>query len=194
MIQHYAQPPLFGTEPITDDDDLFDLIEQTCTDCGATFSTSRRATRCALCASLRSGEVGPATVLCPGCGVEHQVPVLAPHKLCKCCTVDLEMTAGALRARLDAAQAAADEAWERMDADLAHADDSDRARYDAACERAAEWEADRWARARDAAIAKGDGLSPLLVARLRLDDAVLALDRAKAEVALGLDEVERAQG
>lgn len=179
-------PPITAADRETED--LFFLKTNVCDRCGATFETSRRSRLCALCA-------GPqATVRCPGCNVEHQVPVLAPHKLCKCCTVDLELTASSLRARLDLAQAAADNAWTRLDADLAHADDADRERYDAACERAAEWEAERWARARDAAIAKDDGLSPLLAARLAWDDAATALDRVKAEVERGLEEVERARG
>lgn len=178
-------PPITRAERETED--MFFLHANVCTRCGATFETSRRSRLCAICA-------GPqATVRCPGCDLGHQVPVLAAHKLCKACCVDLELTASALRARLDAAQFAADEAWTRLDADLAHADATDRARYDAACEKAATWGADRWARARDAAIAKGDGLSPLLAARLAWDEAAVALDAARAAVAYGLEEVERAR-
>lgn len=174
-------------------DNLFTLTAQTCADCGSTFESSRRNTRCALCASLRTGQVGPAVVQCPACGLEHKVPVLAPHKLCVCCLSDLVLTKMSLESTLNAAQCRADEAWLRLDADLAHADATDRARYDAACEKAAEWDADRWARARDAAIAKGDGLSPLLTARAAWDEAATALDRVRAEVELGLAEVERAK-
>lgn len=193
---------LFQQQPLLDDPDgLFAaLIEQTCADCGAQFETSRRSTYCALCVSLRAGQVGPATVQCPGCGMEHQIPVLAPHKLCKCCVVDLEMTAGALRARLEQAEQALDEALTRLDADLAHANAGDHARYEAAVEargsglwrgeaRPAAFFAQQW----QTAIARNDGLSPLLRARLAYDAAGEAWETAQREVAIGLEECERAR-
>jgi hypothetical protein len=173
-------------------DDLFTLSTHTCTDCGQAFESSRPAHRCAMCTALRSGDVGPATVVCPGCGAEHKVPILADHKLCGPCRADLVLTKMALESTLNAAQCRADEAWLRLDADLAHADAADRARYDAAMERAAEWGAERWQRARDAAIAKADGLSPLLAARRAWDEAAAALDQVRSDVQLGLEEVERA--
>lgn len=185
MIRKHATPPRFGTQPVDDDqDDLFALRDHTCTDCGQAFQTSRRAARCALCASLRTGQVGPATVQCPGCGVEHQIPILAPHKRCPACA-DPEV----LRARLEQAEEAATAAYTRLDADYAHADDQDRARYDAACEarasglwrgqaRPASFFAQQW----EAAITRNDGLSPLLRARLAWDDASATLERARAAV------------
>ena len=163
--------------------DLFTLRTNICGDCGASFETSRPARLCALCAGPR------ATVACPACGLEHQVPVLAPTKLCGPCRVDPVMTRMSLESRLAAAQCRADEAWLRLDADVAHADAADRARYDAACEKAAEWSPERWAKARDAAIAKGDGLSPLLTARQRWDEAAATLDQVRAAVEVGLEEV-----
>jgi hypothetical protein len=181
-------PPITAAE--REQDDLFVTRTLVCGGCGAEFTTTnpRAAARCAECnAGLK------VKVVCPACGVETIIGLLAATKLCAPCQVDLEWTTTALRVRLDHAQAAADAAWTRLDADLAHADPIDRARYDAALERAAEWSAERWSKARDAAIAKGDGLSPLLAARLAWDDAAAALDREKAAVALGLDEVERAR-
>lgn len=181
-------PPITRAE--RDQDDLFVTRTLVCGGCGAEFTTTnpRAADRCAECnAGLK------VKVICPACRVETIIGLLADIKLCAPCQVDLVMTAGALRARLDAAQTAADAAWEHLGADLAHADDADRARYDAACEKAAEWASDRWVRARDTAIAKGDGLSPLLAARAAWDDAATALDKVKAEVQAGLEEVERAK-
>ena len=170
-------------------DDLFALTTHVCADCGQSFATSRGAKRCATCASLRTGAVGAATVVCPACQVEHQIPILAPTKLCQACRADPVMTRMTLESNLAYAQCHADEAWLKLDATLAHADPTDYARYDAACEKAAAWPSDRWQRARDAAIAKGDGLSPLLAARLAWDDAATALDQVRAEVVQGLAEI-----
>ena len=184
-----------------DIDTLFDLIEHVCTDCAQPFrSSARAASYCALCASLRKGQVGPATVQCPACGLEHQVPVLAPHKLCRPCAADPELTAHALRARLEAAEAALDAATTRLDADLAHADAPDQARYEAAVEargrglwkgeaRTPTFFAQQWA----AAIARGDGLAPLLAARLAYDDAGAQWQAAQRQAEAGLAEVERAR-
>jgi hypothetical protein len=149
-------------QPLDDGDDLFALTTHTCVDCGASFSTSRRATRCALCASLASGAVGPATVVCPGCDVTHQIAVLAPHKFCRDCAADLPATLDRLLAEADALSA-------RLDADVAHADEATQARFSAAVQmlhtgelggRGLSLEQVRaaWAKAR----AKGDDLSALL--------------------------------
>jgi hypothetical protein len=185
----HATPPRFGTEPI-EEDDLFALIAQTCADCGATFEASRRSARCATCASLRTGQVGPATVRCPVCDLEHAVPLLSETKLCAPCRVDLVMTLASARARRENAQAAADAAWSRLDAALGHADDRDRDRYDAArtlaetgslngrsyteAQRTAAWQR---------ALERGDGLSALLAAWDAWGAAAAALDRARAAMA-----------
>lgn len=170
-----------------DIDTLFALRTNTCARCGASFQTSRPARLCALCA-------GPqATVGCPACGVEHRVPVLAPHKLCPPCLVDLDMTEAALRARLAQADAAYTEAATRLDADLAHADEADVARYQAALAQEAAWGPERFARNVAAAIAKGDGLSPLLRQLLAMRAADAAAGVETAAVWIGLGEVERAR-
>lgn len=173
MIQQYATPPRFGTEPLPpgeyalicqecqhvfsstdpdrkycdqhlvervngagiledDDDDLFALPEQTCADCGQKFTSSRRAVRCALCASLRSGEVGAASVECPACGIQHGIPILSPTKLCGPCRIDPVMTLASCQARLSQARVAWLELDERLQADYAHADDALRTRFEAA--------------------------------------------------------------
>jgi hypothetical protein len=172
-IQH-ATPPRFGTQPIDPTDDLFTLHTHTCVDCGETFATSHPATRCALCASLRTGQVGAATVQCPGCDVEHQIAILAPHKFCRDCAADLPATLDRLLAEADALAA-------RLDADVAHADAATQARFSAAVQmlhtgelggRGLSLEQVRaaWAKAR----AKGDDLSALLA---RYDAAQAAAAR-----------------
>lgn len=174
-------------------DDLFTLTAQTCADCGQSFEASRRSSRCAPCASLRTGQVGPATVACPACGLEHKVPVLAPHKLCACCLSDLVLTEGALRSRLAAADALYTDAATRLEADLAHADEKDAARYRAALAQEEGWGPERFARNVAAAIARGDGLSPLLSSLLRMRAANDAAGLVAEEVWRGLQEVERAR-
>jgi hypothetical protein len=158
-------------------DDLFTLTAQTCADCGEPFQSSRRAPRCALCSSLRTGQVGPATVQCPGCGVEHKIAILAPHKFC--------VTCGDPATAYAKLQAVADELSARLDADVAHADEQTRARFEAACamlytgrlgDRQLTTEQVRaaWQKAID----KGDDLSPLLVLYDRAAAAALAQQRA----------------
>lgn len=194
MIQHYAQPPLFGTEPVTDDD-LFTLRDQTCADCGAIFSTSRRALRCATCASLRTGQVGAATVVCPVCDLEHQIPILKPHKLCLSCSADMTMTLASARNRYDDAVFDANALSTRLDADVAHADEATRARFEAAVGMLATGQlggrqltTDQVAAAWAKALTKQDDLSPLLdlydraaaaaLAQLRAAEAVRAVEEA----------------
>lgn len=106
--------------------DLFTLTRNTCDRCGAAFETGRPSRLCALCAGPR------ACVACPVCELEHDVPVLASHKLCKACAADMTMTLAMTQARLDDAHAAWLAADERLQADYAHADDATQARYDAA--------------------------------------------------------------
>ena len=132
MITQHATPPRFGTEPIEEQNDLFTLIDQTCADCGQAFQSSRKNKYCATCASLRTGQVGAATVECPACSIEHQIPILKPHKLCLSCSADMTMTLAMAQARYDDARAAFVERHERLMADYAHADEQLQTRYDAA--------------------------------------------------------------
>lgn len=168
-----------------DEDELFQLHTQTCTDCGQAFSTSRRAPRCALCASLRTGQVGAATAICPACNIEHQVPILAPHKLCKDCGADLELTKVDVLSRLREAHDAADALSAQLDADVAHADEGTQARFTAAIalrqtgqlgeQQYTQQQVDAaWARA----LGKADDLAPLLALYDRAQAAALAQVRA----------------
>jgi hypothetical protein len=167
--------------------ELFTDRTLVCGGCGETFTTTnpRARERCALCnAGLK------VKVVCPVCDLEHAAPLLADTKLCGPCRVDLVMTLSSAHARLRDAQAAADAAHTRLGADLAHADDRDRDRYDAARTLAETGElngrgyteaqrAAAWQRALD----RGDGLSALLAAWDAWSAAAAALDQARAAVA-----------
>lgn len=186
------RPHIAIQQPLIDEtDDLFTLTAQTCTDCGQPFESSRRSPRCALCASLRSGQVGAATVVCVACELEHQIPILAPTKLCGPCRLDPAITASSLRARLAAADAAYADTVARLDADLAHATATDVARYRAALSQEAAWGPERFGRNVQAAITRGDGLAPLLVALIASRQAHDAAGRIAEEVWRGLNELDR---
>lgn len=178
--------------PITavDRDDLFTEYTLVCGGCGATFTTTnpRTGARCVECnAGLK------ARVVCPACDLTHVIPILAPTKLCGPCRVDLDMTAAALRARLAAADAAYTEACARLDVDLAHADPADQARYATALDQEEAWGPERFGRALAAAIARGDGLSPLLRALLAQRAANDAAGVVAAACWQGLAAVEEAR-
>jgi hypothetical protein len=170
-----------------DIDSLFTLIAQTCADCGQPFEASRRTPRCATCASLRTGQVGAATVVCPVCDIEHQIPILKPHKLCLSCSADMTMTLASARVRYDRAREAADALSVQLDADVAHADDATQARFAAAVALRitgrhgettyTQTQVDAaWRRA----LEKGDTLSALLSLYDRAAAAALAVERAGA--------------
>src|SRR5262245_2231246 len=188
----------FVQQPLDDDaDDLFALQTHTCADCGASFQTSRRAARCATCASLRTGPVGAATVVCPVCGLEHQIPILKPHKLCLSCAADMPMTLASARVRFDDAKETADALSTRLDADTAHADEATQARFAAAVQMLI---TGRWGdkqlttaqcRAKwDAAIAKGDDLGALLTLYDQAAAAALVQIRAAEAVRVVEEAIE----
>jgi len=199
MIAQHATPPRFGTTPIQEGDDLFSLREQTCADCGALFETSRAAARCALCASLRSGQVGPATVLCPICGIEHQIPVLAPHKLCPVCVADPELCQANIAADLQRAEDAYTDTLIAIEHVANDTTDADHERYNTAVEArrtgkiagrqySAAQIAASWARSLQA----GDGLSPLLAAHDQREAARAELIRVQEWASLARAAVEEA--
>ena len=190
----HATPPLFGTQPLDDADDLFDLIKQTCADCGQSFQSSRHAARCALCASLRGGQVGAATVQCPACGIEHQIPIMKPHNLCLSCSADMEMTLAYARNRYDDAVSNANALSARLDADVAHADDATRTRFEAAVTMLAtgrlgdrQLTTEQVRAAWDKALTKDDELSVLLALYDAAAAAALTQQRA-AEVVSAIEK------
>lgn len=200
MIPQHATPPRFGTQPL-EQDDLFALPPRTCQDCGEEFRTSKPASRCATCASLRSGPVGPATVECPACGVEHQIPILSPTKFCGPCRTDLVMTKGAVEAELEAAHIRAGEAKITLTDALAHAAPADRARYDAAVEARASgiWQGKQYKpetieRLWATALAANDGLAALLAAHDAQLVAEQTLTQAVVRGGVALAEIARVQG
>ena len=182
-----ATPPRFGTMPL-EEDDMFALRPQLCADCKKTFETSRSSDRCALCSATRAGVVGPATVLCPVCGVEHQVAILSPSKLCEVCKTDLVIAESNVRVDLENAESAYAAALIEMERAATAATADEVARYAKACEaRAARLlhvEA-RWAKT----ITQGGALAALLVTHDAREVARQALDAARQV----LREVEAAR-
>jgi hypothetical protein len=69
-------------------------------------------------------------ITCCACGLPAEVPAEAPN-LCELCKGDLDRTDELIAGRHHAALWAAQDAWERLDADVAHADDTTRARWEA---------------------------------------------------------------
>src|SRR5438477_2867535 len=97
-MTQYAQPPRFGTQlPLDEDDDLFAAHTP------AAVTTSR--------------------VHCRVCNLVTTVPIDAPALLCVHCRLDLSATAKHIQDRLEAAERHAAETYERLTADVAHADE-----------------------------------------------------------------------
>lgn len=180
--------------------DLFALPPRVCTDCGKAFQTSRPSDRCALCSSLRTGLVGPATVECLVCGAAHQVAVLSPTKLCDLCRADLVMAESNVRADLGLVQDVRDACWEDWVELHGAATPEDQDRYSVASEArktgmvrgkpvAPATIEKLWADATQ----KGDGLSTLL----EQHDICIAADRgltqARHRAELALREIEAAR-
>jgi hypothetical protein len=165
---------------------MFALQAQTCADCGKAFSTSQPAALCATCASLRAGPVGPATVQCPICGIEHQIPILSPSKLCGPCRVDPELCRANIAADVARAEAAWAEAAERLNTAVDVASEANVRRFNVAVAAKETGRmggkhytpaqmAQSWARA----LAAGDGLSVLLAAHEALQAAAAELTRVQ---------------
>lgn len=186
-------PPI--THADDDQDDLFAERTLECQGCGASFTTTspRASDRCVECkAGLK------VKVVCPVCDLIHAVALLAPHKLCLSCSADMTMTLASACVRLENAQAAADARSARLDADVAHADEKIRARFEAAVgmlttgqlgdrqltpkQVRAAWEK---------ALAKGDDLSPLLALYDAAATAALTQQRASVAVRAAMEAMER---
>lgn len=70
-----------------------------------------------------------ARITCRVCECSATVPIDAPAKLCTLCAEDLDRTTAHITARYDAAAGRHHDAWERLDADVAHADEATVARW-----------------------------------------------------------------
>jgi hypothetical protein len=186
-------PPKFGTQALQEYDDLFDLKEYICADCRQPFQTSRHSLRCAMCQSLRQGQVGPATVICPGCDREHRIPVLAPHRLCPSCAADLDATERHIKETLAAAELRFQNAIDAWTAAYAQADPCDQERYHVV-EEARAANAPGFAAKYQKALMKGDGLSALLKAKEACDGVATQVQgRLTAWAEQALEEVRAAR-
>lgn len=179
-----------------DDDNLFTERTLVCQGCGATFTTTnpRQGMRCALC---NAGLM--VKVICPACDIEHQIPILKPHKLCLSCSADMTMTLASARVRLERACEEALVVSVRLDADVAHADAATQARFEAAVQMlftgqlaGRQLTIEQVRAAWSKACAKGDDLSALLALYDRAQAAALAQQRAEAAVQAVEEAVEYA--
>jgi len=133
-----------------------------------------------------------ARITCRVCDKPAEVPILSSGLLCTLCRADLDATERHIRETLAAAEQALHAAWERWDADLAHADTADRERYQKVCAAQAENApgfAEKYARA----VAKGDGLNALLTSAERAETALKAMERTQGWADAALGEVEAAR-
>lgn len=131
-----------------------------------------------------------ARITCRVCNKPAEVPILSSGLLCCFCRQDLDATEAHICQTLAVAEQAAEEAWERWEADRAHADPADQERYSRVC--AAQDTpgfTGRYARA----LTKGDGLSALLRSAERAKTALGAMQRTRAWSNAALDEVEAAR-
>ncbi len=172
--------------------DLFALPPRACVDCGKAFQTSRPSDRCALCSSLRTGLVGPATVECVVCGMTHQVAVMSPTKLCELCRADLVIAESNIRADLGLAQQVHDAALEAEFTAAGCATEDDLTRFSRAVQArtsdAPQWQS-RWAKS----IEKDDGLTVLLRAYDVRRAVAQALSVALGRTRAALQEIEAAR-
>lgn len=142
----------------------------------------------------------PATarITCAACGTAATIPVTASGRLCPLCREDLDATAARIAANVEAINATWRAALERWEADLAHADEKDQERYQRVVEARGKvhdgliTEAQYMARFSEA-LARGDGLSALLKAEARRDEASELAGKLLAECERGLSEVEAAR-
>jgi hypothetical protein len=214
-MNQYATPPRFGTQPV-EQASLLTLLEITGTcRCGATFTTTDPDRRlcdlhlveCINGAGIledddeidwdRPTRTPPAMtrITCAACGTAASIPVTASGRLCDLCREDLGATARRLQANIDQINATWRAALERWDADYAHACEADQARYQAVVEARGKVheglikEASYMGRYREA-IERNDGLTALLQAEHRRDEASELASKLLAECERGLAEVE----
>lgn len=174
-MTQYAQPPLFGTIQALDDEiDAF---------------WAEKPRRAAL----------PLTrIHCRVCDANIEQAVDVPGLLCPLCREDLGKTELYIRQVLASAELAFVNAYDRLRADVAHADEYTHARYQKVLDAlgaAYEGTADAASvqRRYEAAKAKGDGLSALLREKEAAEEIALEYQRLQAWAERGLSEVEAAR-
>lgn len=136
----------------------------------------------------------PATarITCRVCDRKATVPILSSGLLCPDCRADLDTTARHIAETLAAAEQRFVVAVEGWDADYAHADEQDQARYHVVCEARAAGAATFQAKY-ERALAKGDGLSALLRSKERCDAVADEVQRVRIWAACAMNEVEAAR-
>jgi hypothetical protein len=132
-------------------------------------------------------------ITCRVCNRAATVPLLNTGLLCVDCRADLDKTATHIAETLALAEQAFERAVLRCDADYAHADETDRKRYQAAVERRTTLPATTFAALWEQAKAKGDGLSNILVAKEGSDAAAENVMRVRIWAACAAEEVEAAR-
>lgn len=129
-------------------------------------------------------------ITCRVCDRTEDVPIGTAAQLCTHCRADLDATERHIHETLEAAETALSTAWCRWDADLAQSDDRERyARVCAAKEAGAPGFAEKYARA----IAKGDGLSVLLIQSEAVEVLFAATERTRGWAERALEEVREAR-
>ena len=149
----------------------------------------------------RRAAAPPATarITCAACGLAATIPVTAAGRLCALCRENLDATEARIRANVEAINTTWRAALERWDADYAQADTRDQERYQAVVEARGKVHdglirrESYQARYREA-LERNDGLTALLRAEQRRDEASELAGKLLAECERGLAEVEAARG
>lgn len=138
--------------------------------------------------------VAPSTarITCRVCERPAETAIDAPARLCQLCAEDLEKTAAHIAGRLQAAMWAAQDAWERLDADVGHADDATLARWHAFQDAITAGDPRADETERRAAAVKGD-FAALVRRWVAWKTALDAMSRIERWAALARAEVEAAR-
>lgn len=219
----HATPPRFGTQPIEQTSLLTLLeITGTCRICGETFSTTDQdrqlcdahLVECINGAGILEDDDGDeidwdtprrtaappamARITCAVCGTAAGIPITASGRLCPLCREDLDVTARRLQANIEQINATWRAALERWDADYTQADTRNQERYQAVVEARGKVhdgliKRESYEARYNEALARNDGLTALLRAEQRRDEASELAGKLLAECERGLEEVRAAK-
>lgn len=171
----HATPPRFGTQPIDDEDEI-------------DWDAPRRT----------AAPPAMARITCAACGTAAGIPVTASGRLCPLCREDLDVTARRLQANIEQVNATWRAALERWDADYTQADEKDQARYQTVVDARGkvhdgQIKRESYEARYNEALARNDGLTALLRAEARRDEASELAGKLLAECERGLAEAEAAR-
>lgn len=146
----------------------------------------------------RRAPVATARITCRVCDAKAEQPISTASLLCPLCRENLGRTEQHIRQVLAAAELAFINAYDRLRADVAHADEETHRRYERVQEAlgaAYEGTADPASvqRRYEAAKAKGDGLSALLRQKEAAEGIALEYQRLQAWAEKAMGEVEAAR-